>query len=172
MSTFSVFNISWLLGAVWKLTNQVRSVQSNLKVAFVKVIIRCPMVAHIAEDNTIFKDAKNRVHSWLAVLVVAVVQVEGGRDAHSVGLDDGLLEAVTSVLRGRSFGSPLLRVEPECQQHVDDGGRQKAGKAVLMHPEIFSTGSETKHQEAEDLHNVAHESDLSMDSVKASNSLT
>ena len=67
--------------------------QTEHKLYMVEVVVRCEVVGHIAEDDSIFKYREDGVHPRLTVGVVSPVTVHCHKDRKEIGHQQNLLVA-------------------------------------------------------------------------------
>ena len=92
------------------------NILSYLQFFVIKVIVGSPMVAHVGQDYTIFKNGKNTVDAWFTVAIVSVVKIQTDQNTSHIGLDHVFFQSMScyhsnpkSIIPfGKSFISGLV----------------------------------------------------------------
>ena len=94
------------------------NILSYLQFFVIKVIVGSPMVAHVGQDYTIFKNGKNTVDAWFTVAIVSVVKIQTDQNTSHISLDHEFFQSMSCYHRNPKsiipFGKPFISGLVEC----------------------------------------------------------
>ena len=115
------------------------------------------MVSHVGEHYQVLADGEEGVDAGLAVLVVAVVEVQRESDTRQVNAQHNLLEREAEHFLLRLLGPPEAVENDVGLEDVGRGGRDEAAEADLVQEELVLGGGEREQQEEQVLQDVGEE---------------
>ena len=92
------------------------NVLSYLQCFVIKVIVGSPMVSHVGQNYTIFKNGKNTVDSWFTVAVMSVVKIQTDQNTSHIGFDHEFFQSMSCYHRNPKsiipFGKSFILGRP------------------------------------------------------------